>query len=88
MTFILAEVAQSHEGSLGIAQSFIDAISERGADAVKFQTHLADEESTNDEKFRIEMSGQDSSRYEYWKRMQFTREQWLGLASRARGSWT
>lgn len=84
MTFILAEVAQNHEGSLGIAQSFIDAISERGADAVKFQTHLADEESTSDEKFRIEMSGQDSSRYEYWKRMQFTREQWLGLASRAR----
>ena len=37
---IIAEVAQAHDGSFGIAKSFIDAVSEAGADVIKFQTHL------------------------------------------------
>ena len=38
---VIAEVAQAHDGSLGFAHSFIDIVAEAGADAVKFQTHLA-----------------------------------------------
>ncbi len=45
-TFIIAEVAQAHDGSLGLAHSFIDSAADCGADAIKFQTHIAEEEST------------------------------------------
>lgn len=82
-TFIVAEIAQAHDGSLGLAYSFIDAAAEAGADAVKFQTHIAAEESTIQEQFRVKFSRQDATRYEYWRRMEFTAEQWQGLARRA-----
>ena len=49
---IIAEIGQAHEGSLAMALSYIDAVSKAGADAVKFQTHLADEESSKEDKFR------------------------------------
>jgi N,N'-diacetyllegionaminate synthase len=81
---IIGEVAQAHDGSLGMAHAFIDAIAASGADAVKFQTHLARAESTLAEPFRIKFSRQDATRYEYWKRMEFTEEQWHGLAHHAR----
>lgn len=82
--FLIAEVAQAHEGSLGMAHAYIDAAAQAGADAVKFQTHIADAESTRDEQFRIKMSGQDATRYDYWKRMEFTPEQWAGLFNHAK----
>ena len=43
----------SHDGSLGLAHAFIDAIADAGADAVKFQTHIAAAESTPAEPFRV-----------------------------------
>ncbi|MBN2702426.1 MAG: N-acetylneuraminate synthase family protein [Methylothermaceae bacterium] len=76
---IIAEVAQAHDGSLGTAHAFIDAIAETGADAVKFQTHIADAESTPGEPWRARFSLQDETRYDYWKRMEFTPAQWQGL---------
>jgi len=50
---VIGEVAQAHDGSLGIAHSFIDAIADAGADAVKFQTHIARAESTTAEPWRV-----------------------------------
>jgi len=80
--FIIAEVAQAHEGSLGIAHSYIDSIAESGADAVKFQTHIAEFESSIDEPFRIGVKyGQDKNRFDYWKRMEFSYYEWKGLKS-------
>jgi sialic acid synthase SpsE len=35
---VIGEVGQAHDGSLGTAHAFIDAIADAGADAVKFQT--------------------------------------------------
>jgi len=81
---LIAEVAQTHDGSLGLAHAFIDAAAKAGADAIKFQTHIAAAESTLRESFRIKFSTQDDSRYAYWKRMEFTEEQWHGLAVHAR----
>ena len=78
---VIGEVALTHDGSLGLAHAFIDAIAHAGADAVKFQTHIAAAESTPSEPFRVAFSRQDASRYDYWKRMEFTEEQWRGLAA-------
>lgn len=80
---VVAEVAQAHDGSLGTAHAFIDAIANAGADAVKFQTHIAAEESTQREPWRVKFSRQDETRYAYWERMQFTKEQWSGLKDHA-----
>jgi N,N'-diacetyllegionaminate synthase len=78
---VIGEVALSHDGSLGLAHAFIDAIAEAGADAVKFQTHIASAESTPAEPFRVKFSRQDASRYDYWKRMEFSENEWRGLAT-------
>jgi N-acetylneuraminate synthase len=80
---IIGEVAQAHDGSLGQAHAFIDAIAEAGADAIKFQTHIAAAESTPAEPWRKKFSLQDETRYDYWKRMEFTEPQWHGLKEHA-----
>ena len=53
---IIAECGLSHEGSLQKAKKFIKLVKKNGADVVKFQTHIAEKESTYDEKFRVKMS--------------------------------
>src|SRR3954467_12321991 len=80
---IVGEVADAPDGSLGLAHAFIDAIARAGADAVKFQTHIAAAESTPAEPWRIKFSKQDETRYDYWKRMEFSESQWRGLAEHA-----
>jgi N,N'-diacetyllegionaminate synthase len=80
---IVGEVAQSHDGSLGLAHAFVDAIANAGADAVKFQTHIAAAESTPAEPWRVKFSPQDATRYDYWRRMEFSEEQWRGLKRHA-----
>jgi N-acetylneuraminate synthase len=82
-TLVVGEVAQAHDGSLGMAHAYIDAVADAGADAVKFQTHIAAAESTPGEPWRVKFSRQDASRYDYWKRMEFTEEQWHGLKRHA-----
>jgi N-acetylneuraminate synthase len=80
---LIGEVGQAHDGSLGLAHAFVDVIADAGADAVKFQTHIAEAESTPSEPFRVPFSRQDASRYDYWRRTAFDEEQWAGLAAHA-----
>src|SRR5262249_34279615 len=80
---IIGEVAQTHDGSLGAAHAFIDAIATAGADGIKFQTHIAAAESTRGEPWRVKFSRQDATRYDYWQRMGFTEEQWRCLKQHA-----
>jgi N-acetylneuraminate synthase len=86
---VVGEVAQAHDGSLGMAHAFIDAIADAGADAVKFQTHIASAESTRAEPWRVKFSLQDTTRFDYWKRMEFREDAWNGLKKHAdeRGVW-
>ncbi|OBZ92236.1 N-acetylneuraminate synthase [Pararhizobium polonicum] len=77
--YLIAEVGQAHDGSLGIAHSFIDALVGSGVNAIKFQTHIAEAESSTHEPFRTRFSYEDDTRYDYWKRMEFTLEQWRGI---------
>ena len=80
---VVAEVAQAHDGSLGTAHAYIDAIARAGAGAVKFQVHIADAESSPQEEWRVKFSPQDETRFDYWKRMEFTEAQWAGLKQHA-----
>lgn len=76
---LIAEIAQAHDGSLGILHSYIDALAAAGVDVVKFQTHVAAAESSAHESFRVNFSYEDATRYDYWLRMGFTEEQWRDI---------
>ena len=76
---IIAEIGQAHEGSLGMAHSYIDSMAKAGVNAIKFQTHIAEAESSEFEPFRVKFSFEDDTRFNYWKRMEFNEDQWIGL---------
>ncbi|MBL8190844.1 MAG: N-acetylneuraminate synthase family protein [Acidobacteria bacterium] len=80
---VIGEIAQTHDGSLGTAHAYIDAVANAGAGAIKFQTHIASAESTPGEPWRVKFSRQDETRYDYWRRMEFTEPQWHELAAHA-----
>ena len=73
---VIAEIGLAHDGSMGFAMAWIDAAVKAGADIVKFQIHYGEDESTEEEKFRINFSKQDNSRKDYWDRTSFTDSQW------------
>ena len=77
--YMIAEIGQAHEGSLGLAHSYIDALASSGVNAIKFQVHIAEAESSIYEPFRTTFSYEDPSRMDYWKRMEFSEEEWAGL---------
>ncbi|MGC4041472.1 MAG: N-acetylneuraminate synthase family protein [Flavobacterium sp.] len=77
--YLIAEIAQAHDGSLGILHSYIDAVAKTGVQAIKFQMHIAEAESSIHEPFRVKFSREDATRYDYWKRMEFSLEQWKGI---------
>lgn len=76
---IIAEIGQLHDGSINRAHSIIDRLSKTNIDAIKFQTHYADEESTIKEPWRIKFSKKDKTRFDYWKRMEFSIDEWRQL---------
>ena len=78
-TYIVAEIAQSHDGSLGILYSLINALSQTGVDAIKFQVHIADAESSHQEPFRTKFSYVDKKRIDYWRRMELSLDQWVEI---------
>jgi len=77
--YLIAEIAQAHDGSLGLLHSYIDAVAATGVQAIKFQMHIAEAESSIHEPFRIKFSYEDQTRFDYWKRMGFTLGQWHGI---------
>lgn len=81
--FIIAEIGLAHEGSLGIALKMIEKCHLCGVDAVKFQTHNAEDESSQNELFRTDDFNQDKTRFDYWKRTSFSKKEWLILKKHA-----
>ncbi len=75
--YIIAEIGNTHEGSVGLAKQFIKAAADCGVDAVKMQTHIFEAESLpcapNPPYFK------DETRKEYFERTSFTLEQWKEL---------
>ena len=78
-SLLIAEIGQAHEGSEGLAHSFIDALVEIKCPAIKFQIHLADYESSFQDKFRVNFSYEDKTRLDYWKRIEFNEKQWARI---------
>jgi N-acetylneuraminate synthase len=77
--YTIAEIGQAHDGSLGLLHSYIDAVAKTGVSAIKFQMHIAEAESSEFESFRIKFSYEDDTRFDYWKRMEFTLVQWKAI---------
>jgi len=75
----IAEIGQAHNGSLEVLHDYIDAVATTGVTAIKFQTHIADAESSIHEPFRIKFSKLDKTRFDYWKRMEFSVEDWIRI---------
>jgi N,N'-diacetyllegionaminate synthase len=80
---LIAEIGSVHDGSFGNAQKLIELASACGADAVKFQTHIAEAESLLDapspEYFK------DEPRVDYFNRTSFSFDQWFKLKQLAEG---
>ena len=81
MITTIAEIGQAHDGSLGMLHAYIDAVAKTGVNAIKFQTHVAQAESSIHEPFRVQFSKKDKTRFEYWKRMEFTPKQWVEIGT-------
>ena len=79
MITTIAEIGQAHNGSLEVLHEYIDAVARTGVSAIKFQTHIADAESSIHEPFRIKFSKQDKTRFDYWKRMEFSEGAWIAI---------
>lgn len=79
---IIAEVGSVHDGSFGNATKLIDVAADCGADAVKFQTHIAAAETLRDAPMPPYFKGEP--RFEYFERTGFRLDQWQHLAQHAR----
>ncbi|MEW5704577.1 MAG: N-acetylneuraminate synthase family protein [Pseudomonadota bacterium] len=84
MNKIIAEIGSVHDGSFGNACKLIEAAAACGADAVKFQTHIAAAETLRDAPAPPYFKGE--SRFAYFTRTAFTVEQHRALAKRCADS--
>ena len=82
MIKLIAEIGSVHDGSFGNAQCLIDAVSNSGAWAVKFQHHIADEETTDYAPNPSYFS--EESRKDYFNRIAFSKHQWEMLYKQAK----
>jgi N-acetylneuraminate synthase len=81
MVMLIAEVGSVHDGSFGNARRLIALAAECGADAVKFQTHIAEAETLRSAPSPSYFSAE--SRFDYFKRTAFALDQWKALAEDA-----
>ena len=70
---IIAEIGLVHDGQLGQAKNLITEAARCGADAVKIQTHIADEETLTNAPSPKYFNSEN--RYNYFKRTAFNYEQ-------------
>jgi N-acetylneuraminate synthase len=81
---IIAEIGSVHDGSFGNALKLIEAAAAAGADAVKFQTHIAEAETLRGAPMPPYFKGEP--RYEYFQRTAFALDQWKALKAQCASS--
>jgi sialic acid synthase SpsE len=74
---IIAEIGSVHDGSFGNACKLIETAAACGADAAKFQTHIAEAETLRDAPSPAYFKGEP--RFDYFRRTGFSRTQWKEL---------
>jgi N,N'-diacetyllegionaminate synthase len=74
--FVVAEIGNNHDGSVGQARAMIEAAAEAGADAVKFQTHIAEAEMLPSTPTPPHF---DEPRFEFTRRMELDFDQHVEL---------
>lgn len=79
-TFVIAEIGNNHDGSVYQAERLIDAAAEAGANAVKFQTHIAEAEMHPSTPTAPHFP---EPRWEFTKRMELSLEEHLRLQAYA-----
>jgi N-acetylneuraminate synthase len=80
--YVIAEIGSVHDGSFGNACRLLEVAADCGADAVKFQTHIAEAETLLDAPSPSYFSAEP--RAAYFRRTGFSREQWVSLAKAAK----
>lgn len=79
-TFIIAEAGVNHNGDIGLACRLVDAAKEAGADCVKFQTYVTDNDTSRlCEKAEYQKGEQDESQYALLKRLELSFEDFRKL---------
>lgn len=81
MIKVIAELGNTHEGSVGLAKCMITAAANSGADVVKLQTHIFEAESLASAPNPPYFSGE--SRREYFERTSFSHDQYVELIEHA-----
>jgi N-acetylneuraminate synthase len=76
-TNVVAEIGSVHDGSFGNALKLLELAARLGADTVKFQTHIAEAETTRDAPAPAYFAAED--RFSYFTRTGFSKEQWKTL---------
>jgi N-acetylneuraminate synthase len=73
---VVAEIGNNHDGSIRQAERLIEAAAEAGADAVKFQTHIAEAEMLPSTPTPPHF---DEPRWEFTKRMELSKDDHVRL---------
>ena len=79
--FIIAEAGINHNGDMEKAKALIDAAAKAGADAIKFQTHLPEEEMLN---LEVTAGYVGESLFGLLKRMELSRDNHVELMNYAK----
>ena len=77
MIEIIAEIGSVHDGSLGNAKKLIEVAKFCGANTVKFQMHISEEETLKEALTPNYFT--DEKRFEYFNRIAFNEKQWEQL---------
>ena len=71
---IIAEIGSVHDGDINKALILVKSASSSGADVIKFQMHIADEETLVDAPSPPYFKNE--KRFDYFKRTAFTLKEW------------
>ena len=82
--FIIAEAGVNHNGDMKLAHKLIDAAAEAGADAVKFQSFVAEDLVTPEAqkaRYQVETTGQNGGQFAMLKSLELSKDQQKELKS-------